>query len=49
MEITPEMIKLMMDEMDKQLLKGDTNVWQDACEIARYNIAYKILKSALKN
>jgi hypothetical protein len=47
MEFTQDMVCRMMDEMDKRLLKGDQNVWKDACENARYGIAREILDAAL--
>lgn len=48
MEITSDMIKAVMKVMDKKLLVKNENIWRDACEIARYNIAHEILEAALK-
>lgn len=46
--ITSEMVKKAMDKMDALLLHGKDNVWKDACEIARHNIAHEILEAALE-
>jgi hypothetical protein len=50
MNITPTMVEAMMKEMDNQLLNrnGNNNIWKDACEIARYGIALKLLEVATK-
>lgn len=44
MNIDHEIICRAMREMDKRLMR---NEWAEACEIARYNIAFEILDQAI--